>query len=67
MRIGATGNVGIGTASPATKLDIRGSGDTLIDILDSSDASRGLVFRSGTATSLASEITTNSVNRELAL
>lgn len=61
------GNVGIGIATPGTKLDIRGSGDTLMDLVDSSDASRGLLFRSGTATSLASEITTNSVNRELAL
>ena len=61
----ASGNVGIGTASPGVKLDIRSSGQTYLSIGDSSDSSRGITLRSGTAADPYASVDTNSSARQL--
>lgn len=67
MTIVNGGNVGIGTTSPQANLDIRAVNGANVYLLDSSDANRGLVFNTGNVTQGYSFITTNSVNRDLAL
>ena len=54
MRINSSGNVGIGTTSPARPLEVTGSGDTLVRITGGSSNAKGIEFYkgSGTATQL---------------
>jgi len=61
----ASGNVGIGTSSPSYKVDIRSAGQTAIAVGDSSDASRGITLRSGTAADPYSWVDTNTSARQL--
>jgi hypothetical protein len=61
MRIDSSGNVGIGTASPAQKLHISGTGDTRLQV-ESTSSGAGVIYLNGSTAGFAGYNTIQSRN-----